>query len=202
MGRIGEIYKDWVEEDVPGWVNSLTKEEADEYATMLANARDHGLEVGSTAIRDLDEYEKGMSSLIGRGEKPKAGEAKGDKVVEASPAKSEEAKKPKAESAKSAKPVDAGKTAVMEASKRLGMDAYRPEKEMKMLRAQALQRAKDNPRMAQRVKDIDTILADREAKKSLKDNGGGKFAGIVEDEMPKEIRDGLVAEALVMALEG
>lgn len=180
--RIEQVYKDWVEEEVPDWAKNLSDEEAAKYADLLEKAANWDSEKDgeNTALHDLDAYEEGY--------RQKEAAAK-----EAEVKAKEEAKK-----AAEQKQADARKD-ILSATKRLGMDAYKPEAELRKLLAQARGHASGNPRMEQKVKDLEAVLADREAKKNLAPREGGKYVG---DEMPNEEAKNLVAEMIIKALEG
>lgn len=179
--RIEQVYKDWVEEEVPDWAKNLSDEEAAKYADLLEKAANWDSEKDgeNTALHDLDAYEEGY--------RQKEAAAK-----EAEVKAKEEVKK-----AAEQKQADARKD-ILAATKRLGMDAYKPEAELRKLLAQARGHASGNPRMEQKVKDLEAVLADRESKKNLAPREGGKYVG---DEMPKEEARNLVAEMIIKALE-
>ena len=91
----------------------------------------------------------------------------------------------------------------MAASKRLGLDAFKPEAELRRMLTIAKKLSGRDKRFEQRAKDLEVMLADREAKKNQKSTRGtGNYAGTVEDAMPKEALLKMVAEAVVSALEG
>lgn len=142
--QIADIYADWVEEEVPDWVNNITDEEAKEYVGLLEEARDHGSEEGSSALEKLEEFEKNHKNA-----KTKKTEAKA------------ESKKEKSEATK--QNADELRKAAIQASRRLGVEAYKPDDVLEKMLETAKAHISD-PRQAQRVKDIEAILADRKAK--------------------------------------
>ena len=197
---IADIYEEWVQEAVPAWVNTLSAEEATEYAALLDKARKHGIDEGSTAFRDLDAFEKEMSRRAGRPPrkaKSAAVEAKGEE-------KAKEAEKQPKEVKPEDKPLMNLEKAQRNeeckaAEKRLGVDAFRPDADMRRLWADAKRRADKDPRLEQRAKDIELILAEREERRRQPKREGA--AGIVEDEMPQEVKSRIVMAAVLAALE-
>ena len=138
--QIADIYKDWVEEEVPEWVNNLSDEEAAEYAGLLSGAREHGVEDDSNAFDRLEAFEEKQKK---RAEKVKKEEAP--------------QQKPKEDK------VDDSRKATIDAARRLGVDAYKPDEVLQKMLDTAKAHISD-PRQAQRAKDIETILADRKSK--------------------------------------
>jgi hypothetical protein len=142
--KIAAIYKDWVEDNVPKWVSNLTDEEAKEYVGLLESARDNGSDEGSDSLSKLEEFEESHKNA-----KPKKTEAKAE-------SKKEKSEAPKQNS-------DELRKAAIQASRRLGVEAYKPDDVLEKMLETAKAHISD-PRQAQRVKDIEAILADRKAK--------------------------------------
>lgn len=178
--KLESIYKDWVEEELPEWAKELDEKEALEYAALLEEARDHGSDEGSTAFERLDAFETSHKNE----ERKKEAEVKKQKHND-----EVQANRPQ-----------------LEAARRLGLDAYKPTDDLKRMLDVAKRHSSD-PRMVQRAKDIETILADRKSKEGMPEHEGGKYVG---DESPELIYDDLrmrkenmqkVLGALVKALE-
>lgn len=198
--RIEGIYKDWVEEIVPEWVKKLSAEESKKYADMLEAARDWDRDETNTAFEELTKYEDAKSKEYDELKAKKKDESKKGKTpngVDTSTTRKTKEEDVHEENNGSSR------QEVIDASKRLGLDAFKPEGELKRLLAIAKKLADRDKRMEQRAKDIETMLADREAKKNQKSTRGtGNYAGVVEDAMPKEAAMKIVADAVVKALEG
>lgn len=195
--RIEGIYKDWVEEEIPEWVKALPPEESKKYADMLEAARDWDSDEANTAFEELTKYENAKSKEYEDGQS-KAKEEKKRKE-EAAKAESEKAKREKEKSDSTSETEAQNRKYVMEASKRLGVDAFKPMKELKRMLGVARQLSNRDKRMEQRAKDLETMIAHAERMSKQAPQEGGKYAG---DEMPKELRLRLAAEALVRALMG
>lgn len=178
--RIATVYKDWVEEDVPEWVDELSDEDAEKYAELLEEARDAGGDDDGDSLERLEAFEKPHKEK--EAEKKKESEAAEKKKVEEGSDKNSSSHKD-----------------LMDAVKRLGTDAYKPEPELKKILDFAKKHMTDK-RWAQKAKDIETILADRESKKNLPPKEGGKYVG---DESPRAERNmKIMAEALSRYLAG
>lgn len=169
-GRIAEIYKEWVEEDVPSWVGELSPEDAKQYAELLDDAMKHGTDDDSNAFEKLEEFE--------------------------APRRTKEQEKQEEKEKEERRQLSESHKEVVEASRRLGTDAYMPAADLKKLLNLAKQHISD-PRWAQKAKDIETIMADREAKKSQQPKEGGKYVG---DESPREQNMNIIMEALIQGL--
>ena len=182
QSRIAKVYKEWVGEDIPDWVSTLSDDDAATYADLLEKASewDDTQDGENTALHELDAFEDKHST--------KAAEAK-DASRKESIAKRETGEAKVAESNKD----------IIAATKRLGVDAYKPVAELKRILNQTKAHADGNPRLEQRVKDIEAVLADREAKKNQAPREGGRYVG---DEMPKEEKFYIVAKLVAEALEG
>lgn len=149
--RIEEIYKDWVEEEVPEWVNKLSAEEQMEYIGKLEKAMTTDIEEDESAFDALLEYEERKEKEVNARKEEKATE-----------------EKPKEEKKKKEEKVsdEEARKEQIAAARRLGMDAYKGDEELKKMLNMAKRHLSD-PRQVQRAKDIEVILADREAKKDL-----------------------------------
>ena len=195
---IADIYKDWVQEDIPDWVGGLSDDEAAHYVKLMENARDNS-EDDSEAFNNLlkfeDEHSKGKPSPAPV-EKPKetaaveaTAKAKPKAPVSSSPAKKESPKKPVSATPSSAQVRKIDQKELMSAIQRVGMEAFQPESLLRRALNNAKHFASGNPRMAQKVKDIEMILADRADKAAAAKRGdvrqGGTYAAAV-DSMPEQ----------------
>lgn len=153
QARIEEIYKDWVEEEVPEWVNKLSAEEQMEYIGKLEKAMTTDIEEDGSAFDALLEYEERMEQEVANRKESKGEEVKPKKEE---PESGTDTKKSEEEARKEQ----------IAAARRLGMDAYKSDEELKKMLNMAKRHLTD-PRQVQRAKDIEVILADREAKKDL-----------------------------------
>jgi hypothetical protein len=175
QARIEEIYKDWVEEEVPEWVNKLSAEEQTEYIGKLEKAMTTDIEEDGSAFDALLEYEERMEQEVNSRKEVKP---------------SEEKPQEKPQSAK-----EDTKKGAIEAARRLGMDAYKSEDELKKI-LNVAKKHQNDPRQVQRAKDIELILADREAKKDLPQR-------FVEDRSANEtVEEGTIKQMLIEGLEG
>lgn len=212
--KIAQLYKDWVEEPIPDWVKNLSDDEASEYLGLLDAAANNTAD-DSNAFNRLTAWEDEHSKAK---PKPKAEEPKNAGNGETAPSGKQdgngEGAKPLV-SAKGVQETKIDKGQLMQAIKRVGLDAFKPEDQLKRLLNEARHFMSGNPRMAQKAKDIELILADRAAKKEQAEKGRntkdwGRYTGVdteAEDEMPKSALRGdkcmgMVLEALVKALEG
>lgn len=212
--QIAQLYKDWVEEPIPDWVKNLSDDEASEYLGLLDAAANNTAD-DSNAFNRLTAWEDEHSKAK---PKPKEEEPKKTGNGETAPSGKRdgngEAAKPLV-SAKGVQETKIDKGQLMQAIKRVGLDAFKPEDQLKRLLNEARHFMSGNPRMAQKAKDIELILADRAAKKEQAEKGRntkdwGRYTGVdteAEDEMPKSALRGdkcmgMVLEALVKALEG
>lgn len=178
--RIEEIYKDWVEEEVPEWVNKLSAEEQMEYIGKLEKAMTTDIEEDDSAFDALLEYEERKEKEVNARKEEKATE-----------------EKPKEEKKKKEEKVsdEEARKEQIAAARRLGMDAYKGDEELKKMLNMAKRHLSD-PRQVQRAKDIEVILADREAKKDLPKR-------FVEDKAAEEARsEESVQQMLIEGLEG
>lgn len=181
QARIEEIYKDWVEEEVPEWVNKLSAEEQMEYIGKLEKAMTTDIEEDGSAFDALLEYEERMEQEVANRKESKVEEVKPKKEE---PESGTDTKKSEAEARKEQ----------IAAARRLGMDAYKSADELKKILTMAKRHMSD-PRQAQRAKDIEVILADREAKKNLPKR-------FVEDKAAEEARsDESVKQMMIEGLE-
>lgn len=212
--KIAQLYKDWVEEPIPDWVKNLSDDEASEYLGLLDAAANNTAD-DSNAFNRLTAWEDEHSKAKPKEktEEPKNG-GKGNGEA-ASKGKVEEGGAKPLVSAKGVQETKIDKGQLMQAIKRVGLDAFKPEDQLKRLLNEARHFMSGNPRMAQKAKDIELILADRAAKKEQAEKGRstkdwGRYTGVdteAEDEMPKSALGGdkcmgMVLEALVKALEG
>lgn len=182
--RIEKVYKDWVEDDVPGWVGEMTEANQAAYADILEKAQHSGGMDNGASLDALDAFEK---KHMRDGAKKRAAEAEKEKKTDSG----EAVGKPDQE--ESTIPKEARKQA-LEAAKRLGVDAYKPTDELRKMAIILKPRAGGNPRLEQRLKDLETVLADREAKKDLAPKEMGKYVG---DESPnRQIVMDILVEAL------
>ena len=153
--QIADIYADWVEEDVPEWVNNLSDDEAKEYVGLLEDAREHGGDEDSKSLDNLEKFEKSHKNA-----KPK----KKEETAKAETAKAApKAEAPKAKQEESKASAEEMRKAAVQAARRLGVEAYKPDDVLEKMLETAKAHISD-PRQAQRAKDIETILADRKAK--------------------------------------
>ena len=210
--KIAQLYKDWVEEPIPDWVNNLSDDEASEYVGLLDAAANNTAD-DSTAFNRLTAWENEHSKAKRKGENE--GDNKGGKVDSSVSGSSGDGDAQTANSAKGVQETKIDKEQLMQAIKRVGLDAFKPEDQLKRVLNDARHFMTGNPRMEQKVKDIELILADRAAKKAQAEQGKSTKdwsryfdSGVVsEDEMPKSalVGDkcmGIVLGALVKALEG
>ena len=167
---------------------------------MLEAARDWDTDDTNTAFEELTKYEETKSKEYEENKaKAKEEAKKREETAKAEAAKAQKAKEEAERVAKSGHSIQD----VMAASKRLGLDAFKPEPELRRMLAIAQKLSGRDKRFEQRAKDLEVMLADREAKKNQKSTRGtGNYAGTVEDAMPKEVLLKMVAEAVVSALEG
>lgn len=182
--RIEKVYKDWVEDDVPGWVGEMTEANQAAYADILEKAQHSGGMDNGASLDALDAFEK---KHMRDGAKKRAAEAEKEEKTDSG----EAVGKPDRE--ESTIPKEARKQA-LEAAKRLGVDAYKPTDELRKMAIILKPRTDGNPRLEQRLKDLETVLADREAKKDLVPKEMGKYVG---DESPnRQIVMDILVEAL------
>lgn len=159
-------------------------------------------EVAEKVTGEATEGE-GKEKASGKGEK---------KETVGSKKEAEESEKPKARDEGNAEL----RKAAVQASRRLGMDAYKSDEELNKMLTIA-KRHLDNPRQAQRAKDIETVLKDRAVKGKHKVTEAEKLesrlAGVVKDEMPsglegeeeevpRESNRAVIMKLVLEALEG
>ena len=210
--KIVQLYKEWVEEPIPDWVNNISDDEASEYAGLLEAAANNTAD-DSTAFNRLTAWENEHSKAKPKGKNE--GDNKGGKVDSSASGSSGDGEAQTTNSAKGVQETKIDKGQLMQAIKRVGLDAFKPEDQLNRVLNEARHFMAGNPRMEQKVKDLELILADRAAKKaqaaqgkSTKDWSRYFDSGVVsEDEMPKSALGGdkymgIVLGALVKALEG
>lgn len=141
-------------------MKALPPEESKKYADMLEAARDWDSDEANTAFEELTKYENAKSKEYEDGQS-KAKEEKKRKE-EAAKAESEKAKREKEKSDSTSETEAQNRKYVMEASKRLGVDAFKPMKELKRMLGVARQLSNRDKRMEQRAKDLETMIAHAE----------------------------------------